>query len=416
MATLAHTLRDGTWLTRERARVAALSVVAITVIVLGFLVVTSSGWVDVLKRPVGTDFSSFYVAGTAVLEGEATDPYDPIEQHGRQKDLFGGDTPFYAWQYPPFFLFLAAALALLPYPLALLVWQGGTLLLYLTMVRAIIGRFASEPLWLLFALGFPAVFVTLGHGQNAFLSAALLGGGLVLLDRRPLIAGVLFGLLAYKPQLGVMIPVILLATGRWRTFAAAAATVAALVGAVTLVLGVDVWQAFLASTAFTRRVLLESGDPGWEKLQTVFAWARLWGAPLNVAYALQGAVTIGIVAALVMLWRSRASFAMKASAFAIASVLGTPFSVDYDMTILAIAVAYLACDGLERGFAPWQKTTVAALWLIPLIARSIAGATFVPVGALTMLAALAFVVWRAVIETRDETATVSDWTRRRAAS
>src|SRR5690606_17631500 len=144
---------------------------------------------------------------------------------------------------------LAAPLALLPYSLALLVWQGGTLVLYLLTVRAIIARYGVIPtngLWWLLALGFPAVFVNLGPGQNGFLSTALLALALLTLDRRPLLAGVFFGLLAYKPQLGPMIPLVLLATGRWRTIGAAVATVAALAGAVTVFLGVEVWQAFLA--------------------------------------------------------------------------------------------------------------------------------------------------------------------------
>src|SRR5690606_26627131 len=135
-----------------------------------------------------------------------------------------------------------------------LVWQGGTLVLYILVVRSIIARsgaaLAADRLWWLLALGFPAVFVNLGHRQNGFLSTALLALALLTLDRRPLLAGVFFGLLAYKPQLGPMIPLVLLATGRWRTIGAAVATVAALAGAVTVFLGVEVWQAFLASAEF----------------------------------------------------------------------------------------------------------------------------------------------------------------------
>src|SRR4029077_20364009 len=79
----------------------------------------------------------------------------------------------------------------------------------------------ADPLWLLLALAFPAVLINVGHGHNGFLTAALLGGGLVVLDRRPLPAGILFGLMAYKPQFGLMIPIALAAGGYWRSFAAA---------------------------------------------------------------------------------------------------------------------------------------------------------------------------------------------------
>ena len=403
MTALIATLRDGTWLTRERMRIVALAVMACTVLVLGFLAVTSTRSVDILNRPLGTDFSSFYAAGSAVLDGHPAAAYDPALHFAREQALFGPTTQFYGWQYPPFFLLLATALALLPYPLALLVWQAGTLALYLLALRVIVVRGreenAGDRLWWLLALGFPAVFVNLGHGQNGFLSAALLGLALIDLDRRPLLAGVLFGLLAYKPQLGVMIPLVLLATGRWRTIAAAMVTVAALALSVTVLLGTDVWRAFLASTGFTRTVLLEAGDPGWDKIQTVFSWVRLWGGSTDLAYWVQGASTLAVAVALVWLWRSPVHFPLKAAALAIAAVVGAPFSLDYDMTMLAVAIAFLAVDGLDEGFAPWQKTLLAALWLVPLVARSL-GTLHVPIGVITMLVAFAFVVRRAAVVRR----------------
>ena len=147
-------------------------------------------------------------------------------------------------------------------------------------------------MWLLLAVAFPAVFVNLGHGHNGFLTAALFGAALVTLDRRPIVAGILFGLLAYKPQFGVLIPLVLIASGRWRCFAAAAATVALFALATTLAFGADVWDAFLASTRFTRIVVLEQGDTGWHKIQSVFSWVRMWGGSIALAYAVQGAVTV----------------------------------------------------------------------------------------------------------------------------
>ena len=100
--------------------------------------------------------------------------------------------------------------------------------------------------WLLLALAFPAVLINVGHGQNGFLTAALLGGALVVLDRRPIVAGILFGLLVYKPQYGLMLPLVLAVSGRWKCFAAAAATVVLLTIVTTLTFGASVWHAFLS--------------------------------------------------------------------------------------------------------------------------------------------------------------------------
>ena len=253
----------------------------------------------------------------------------------------------------------------------------------------------TDRIWVLLALAYPAVFINLGHGHNGFLTAALLGGALVLLDRRPLVAGILFGLVAYKPQFGLMIPLALAAGGHWRTFVAAAGTVVALALAATLAFGLPVWEAFLGSTHFTRVIVLEAGDTGWHKIQSVFAWVRMWGGSIPFAYAVQGAVTLAVGAALVGLWRSKAAYALKAAALVIAVILGTPYSLDYDLMVLAPAIAFLAADGLERGFGPYEKTALAALWLMPLIARTVAHGALIPLAVPTMLVVFVLVLRRA---------------------
>jgi len=397
-------LRTGAWLTRARARLWALAVLAAAGGGLLYLIVTSHGGIDYHGRPLGTDFSNVYAAGTYALEGRPAAAFDPPQQYAREQTIFGESTPFYGWHYPPFFLFVAAALALFPYLLALAIWQGATFLIYLASIHAVLKsaarsdeQFAADDrLWLLLAAAFPAVFVNLGHGHNGFLTAALLTFALVVLDRRPLLAGLLFGLLAYKPQFGLLIPLVLVATGRWRTFTAAAATVAALALVTTLAFGADVWSAFLTSTHYTRTVVLEAGDTGWPKLQSVFAWVRMWGGPVPLAYAVQAIVTIALAAALVWLWRRPAPFAFKAAALAIGSILATPYSLDYDMMVLAPAIAFLAGYGMTNGFPPYLKTALAALWLVPLLARPVAQGMLIPLGVPAMLIVLALVLFHAV--------------------
>jgi hypothetical protein len=393
---LIDAVRTGAWLTRARVRLWSLAVLIAAAGGIAYLLATAHGLVDFQNRPLGTDFSSFYAAGNYARAGDPGAPYDAIRQHAGEQAMFGPDTPFYSWLYPPFFLFVAAALARLPYGLALALWQGATLALYLLAMRTVLrtapaaksgARPAADRLWVLLALAFPAVFVNLGHGQNGLLTAALLGGALALLDRRPIVAGLLFGLLAYKPQFGLMIPLALAAGGYWRAIAAAAATVALLVLATVAAFGPDVWRAFMASTEFTRTVLLESGDVGWHKMQSVFAWVRMWGGSIALAYAIQGAVTLALAGTLIWLWRSCVPFALKAAALCLAAPLATPFSLDYDMMVLAPAIAFLALHGLAHGFGRYGKTALAALWMVPLVARPVAGATFIPLGVPAMLAA-----------------------------
>jgi alpha-1,2-mannosyltransferase len=424
-------MRSGDWLTRDRIRLVALTLLVASTAGFLFLVVTAHGAVDRQGRPLGTDFSNVYAAGTYVRDGNPDAPFDPPQQYAREQSIFGAATPFYGWHYPPYFLFVAGALARLPYGVALTVWQASTLCLYLLMMWGIVfssrrrgegrGEGARDSPFdsdgphqtahsavglslvgrgemLLLALAYPAVLVNIGHGQNGFLTAALLGGALLALERRPLTAGVLFGLLVYKPQFGLMIPLALAAGRHWRSFAAAAATVALLTLATTLAFGPQVWHAFLTSTEYSRTVVLEQGDTGWQKIQSVFSWARMWGAPIPLAYALQGALTVALGVAIVRLWRGAASPALKAAALCLAAILATPYSLDYDMMVLAPAIAFFAADGLTRGFGPWEKTALAALWLAPLLTRSVAQATLIPLGVPAMLAVFALLLRRAELE------------------
>jgi hypothetical protein len=432
MSAMLDTVRSGDFLTRERMRLVAFGLLIAYAVGISWLVATANGLNDAIGRPLGTDFSNVYAAGTLVLDGEPQAPFDPARQLAREQAIFGAATQFYGWHYPPFFLFVAALLALMPYKLALLTWQGVTLVLYLAALRAIVvgadarpastpppeqggastaaaGRGLREawtawvgpdPMWLVLALAFPAVFVNLGHGHNGFLTAALIGAALANLDRRPLLAGMLLGLVVYKPQFGILFPLVLAATGRWRAFVAAAATVGGLAQMTTLAFGVPVWDAFLGSMEFTRTVVLEAGGTGWHKIQSVFSLVRMWGGPVALAYGVQSAVTLTLAVALAWLWRAKVEFPLKAAALIIASILATPYSLDYDMTALAPAIAFLAVNGLSRGFAPYEKTMLAALWIAPLVARSIAQAIMVPVGVLAMATMLGLIFHRAAQEAR----------------
>ena len=149
------------------------------------------GLIDRNGKPIGTDFSNVYAAGTLTWQGRPAEAYVPPLQHAAEKAVFDGrEVPFYGWHYPPFFFAVAVLVAAVPYAWGLSIWLAASLAAYLAAIRAILPR----PETLLIAAAFPAVFVNIGHGQNGFLTAALLGGALHWLDRRPWLAGVLIGL------------------------------------------------------------------------------------------------------------------------------------------------------------------------------------------------------------------------------
>ena len=384
-------LASGNWLTAARLRAYCLILIALAVIALGALLATSKGLNDYQGRPLGTDFSNVYAAGKYVLEGKSAAPYDWPLQHKKEQEIFGEQTPFYGWHYPPIFLFLAAALALLPYLAALAVWQASTLALYLLSIRAILPRAA---IWLP-ALAYPAVLINIAHGHNGFLTAALIGGGLYLLRSKPVAAGILLGLLIYKPQFGVLIPLALAAGGYWRAFVAAGLTVLALCAASYVAFGIETWDAFRDSMTLTREIVLEKGDTGFHKIQSVFAAVRLLGGSAGLAYAAQGIVFVTVAAFVFRLWRGNRAFALKAAALIAGSMLATPYLLDYDLTIAAPAIAFLAAHGLNKGFAPYEKSLLAFVFIAPLLTRAIAEHMLLPLGLIAVLLLFSIAIKRA---------------------
>jgi putative flippase GtrA len=400
-------LRTGAWITRERFLIVARLIIVLQCLILGALFATSNGRVDRLDRPIGTDFSQIWVAGVFTLEGHPEKPFDNAAHEARQKEFFTPTSGFFAWGYPPTFLALAAVFALFPYWLALTLWQASTAPLYLAAVTRIVpGRSA-----LLAAAAFPAVFVNIGHGHNGFLTAGLLGLGLVLIERRPWLAGLCFGLLAYKPQFGLLIPIALVAGGYWRVALSAALTVAAAAGATVLAWGPEPWRGFIAMSDWSRRELLEQGSTGFHKIQSVFSAVRLNGGSIELAYALHGAVALGLVASVVLVWRGRADLRLKSAQLMCGALLATPYCLDYDMMILGPAIAFSAAYGLEKGFKPWEKTVLGCVFLTPIFTRGVAELTGVHFGLFAALAFFAMTTRRALTE-NEETMQDADAPRR----
>jgi hypothetical protein len=388
-------LRSGEWLTFARARGYSLILLGICAIAMVGWIAVSDGLIDRNGKPIGTDFSNVYAAGTLTWQGRPADAYEPALQHAAVKAIFGGrDVPAFGWLYPPLYFAVAVLVAAVPYAWGLSIWLVASLAAYLAAIRAILPR----PETLLIATAFPAVFVNIGHGQNGFLTTALLGGALHLLDRRPWLAGVLIGCLAYKPQFGVLIPIALLAGGRWSTIGAAAATVAALVAISFVTLGAGVWHAFADSMTYTQTVALEQGGTGWEKILSVFSAARMWGAGVPLAYAVQMTLALMLAASLAWLWQSDAAFELKASALASGSLLATPYVLDYDLVVLAVAIAFFVRHGMSRGFRTFEISLLAAAWIVPLLSRGVAGFTGIPLGLLVLLALYVFTLRRALLD------------------
>jgi hypothetical protein len=385
-------LRTGALLTRARALRLGAVYLVLMVASVAIMIATSDGFLDRAGRPVGTDFIAFHAAGDIAREHGAAAAYDPVLQQEEYQARFRrDDPPYWPYLYPPAFIVIAMALAAAPFLLSWALWCATTLALYATAMQRIVNGRAT----LLFALALPAVYSTILHGQTGALIAALFAGGLALLGAgRPMLAGFALGLIALKPQYGVLLPVALLAGAHFRAVSGAALCVALQIAAPMLLFGLDVWFRFFITMAQTREMVVESGSIGFEKIQTIFAQARLLGAPSEIAYAAQGLLAFALGAGVFRLWRSDASYDVKAAALIVASVLATPYVVDYDLVILAPAAAFLARAAMATGFRDFEKSALFAAAVAPAIARLVGETAHVSLGFIAAAALCAVVFSR----------------------
>jgi len=320
------------------------------------------GWIfDDKGIGIPTDFVNVWSAGRLVIEGHAAQAYDWDIQKQVQIAVLGQSYPGnFAWHYPPPFLFVATLLAHFPYAVAFIGWAVASLVPYLAVMRAIVGR----PFGLLLAAAFPVVLTNTLVGQNGFLTASLIGGTLYLMPVRPVLAGICLGLLSYKPQYGLLFPLVLIAASQWTVFVTAAVVATALALLSWFAFGTESWQAFFHWMPMFSQAFLTEGRAPWGKMQSVFALVRYFGGAEQLAWGFQWIMSGAVAVLLALMWRSRISYSLKAAALATGTLLITPYLFLYDLMVLAIAVAFLVRIGLKQGF---QRHELPALGVAALL-------------------------------------------------
>jgi arabinofuranan 3-O-arabinosyltransferase len=311
---------------------------------------------------IPTDFVNVWSAGRLVLDGHPALAYDWDIQKQVQVAVLGQSYEGnFAWHYPPPFLFVAALLAHFPYGVAYFGWAAVSLVPYLAVVRAIVGRSFG----LLLAAGFPVVFTNALVGQNGFLTASLIGGTLYLMPTRPVLSGICLGLLSYKPQYGLLFPLVLIAASQWRVFFTAGIVAVLIASLSWLAFGSESWQAFFHWMPMFSQAFLTEGRAPWGKMQSIFALVRYFGGTEQLAWIFQWIMSGAVAVLLALMWRSRSvSYPLKAASLAAGALLITPYLFLYDLMVLAIAVAFLVRVGLDQGFA---RHDLLALGLVAVL-------------------------------------------------
>jgi len=341
-------------------------------------------------RPFGDDFINYWSAAWLAFHGRAGEIYDWNAFHVFQTGIAGMPIDYYHYSYPPILLVLSAPLAALPYVPGLFAWLVSGWCAFYAALRV---ASPTQGLWL--ALATPAIFVNAVSGQNGTWTAALLGGGLTLLERRPILSGVLFGCLAYKPQMGLLLPLALAAGGYWRTIAAAAATVTALFAASVGLFGFRLWSGYLENIGVLRERILEDGTGVWHRMMSVFVAIRRIGADVASAYAIQCVMALLVTIVVVLLWRRRdCPAAIKYAALVLGTCLATPYLQDYDLVVGAFVAVWIYQAMPDRPRV--ALASAGGVLLLPLFGAGLASATGLALGPLVLMPAFAAVVWQAV--------------------
>ena len=299
------------------------------------------GWiVDASGRPLAQDFLSFWSAGHLALSGHPATAYDWPAMHALQQQLMGHAWKGYlGWAYPPLYFCIAIPLALMPYTASFLIWVCTTLALYMVAIA----RVARARGAALLACATPAALGCAMPGQNGFLSAALIAGALLQLETRPVLAGMLMGLLTYKPHLGLLIPVALMFGGYWRAFFSAAVTTV-LILILSRLMAADSLAAFAAHLGSMSNNFLTEGTAGFFRQQSLYGLLRMSGVGDHAAFAAQGVLLASMIVFAGWLWRGSHSLALKCAGLCVATLLATPYLYFYDFPILSVAIAFLWRD------------------------------------------------------------------------
>ncbi|MBI1250470.1 MAG: DUF2029 domain-containing protein [Alphaproteobacteria bacterium] len=359
--------------------------------------------IDPMGKPIGYDFMAFWSGGRMALDGDAALAYDPMHIIEAHRLAVPGVETFYLWHYPPTYFLLTAPLGAMPYLLAFAMFVGASLWAWKPVALAAAPD--KRALWAIAAL--PAGLICLMHGQNGFLTAALVGGALLLLDKRPYLAGVLIGILVIKPHLAVLFPIALLAIGQWRAIASAAATAAALIAMSILAFGLEPWRAFIENLPLVKGYV-DSGWLPWGMMPTTYVFARSLDLSPQIAQILHGAVALAAAAAVWIAWRrTAASFESRAAVFAAASLLISPYLFYYDLVLMGLVIAWLAFDGVKTGAFTGERPTLALAWFMPLLMNPLNALLGVQLGVFVTIALLGFAMARALGRTP---ALASGWT------
>lgn len=306
---------------------------------------------------IKVDFRVFWAAARLAIEGEPLAAFDMQrlgQIHQVETDVF------MPWLYPPGYLLLMMPFGTMDFSYGFLAFTLLSIVLMGLAVRPFVAGLV--PVWLAMALA-PAYVPTLILGQNnLFWLAGFLAALAALRDGRPVLAGIFIGCLTLKPQLGLLIPVALLAAGLWRTIFAAAVTAILLALLPSLLFGFEYWPLFAERLSFMGDSLIYSLNRLFLMVGPLYLMT-LFGLAPETALQVQWVIVAAAVGIVALLWRSdRICFDTKAAGLMLAMLLSAPYLWYYEAAMMAAIGLFMVRAGLLGKSLP-QLFLLLCLWL-----------------------------------------------------
>jgi alpha-1,2-mannosyltransferase len=355
----------------------------------------------------GGDFICFWQAAQRVRHGDLAAIYDP----DGWRRVLESQPKLITWMpYPPFALALLWPMGDLSYNAAVTWWSLAPLPFYAGLVALMIRRLEPKA-WIPLAaatcaFALPFLSVNLFTGQIGAIVAVLFLAAAYFWSDRPVLAGVCIGLLAIKPQMGILIPFALLAAGQWRTIWAAALTITALVAGSVLWLGAGVWSDYGRLTQLFGR-LMAGGYNGIKQLALgPYVAFRAAGVPAEIAIPLQAVISLAVMAAILhVFWRGRGrkgrtveNASLRMALLATGTLLATPYTLAYDTPLLVVVLIPLLARVWRKGWDAASLAAVSGLILFPYAPSNLSGVQ-VPFGVAALAIAFAVLYRRSCKET-----------------
>ncbi len=351
-------------------------------LVVGGLPPLAKPWIDATQFVFGRDFLNTWMGGRSAFFGGPAPWFDLHVYNEALQQMLGGPYQEHYWSYPPHVMLFIWPFGLMPYLPAYIAWCAIGIALYLLACSSAIPRER-----LLFLAVAPGIAVCIFFGQNGFYTSALLIGGLLNRERRPILAGVLFGILTIKPQLGLLLPVVLLLERRWLTIAAAAATTAVLVALTGMLFGWSIWPEFWQKVVPQQQSLMVTGGGVlYAVVSSIYFSGRLVHLPLSVDWAMQWFVSALAFAAVVWTFWKRRDPALSLALLVAATFLFTPYILNYDMVLFGFVVALLRD---RPGNTMRDHYLLIAVWSLP-VTMMLAAVAWIPLAPIVLIT---FAVW-----------------------